>query len=263
MPIFAKRPALLRTDHFELATEAGTIIVALRRDRRARNYTLRVKGAAAAPVLTMPAYGSLREARSFLERHAGWLVRQMAKAPLPKPVADGAVIPFRGVAHVIRHSPAIRGTVAADVENGAAVLRVAGGAEHIKRRVFDYLRKEARHDLEPAVGRYAAALGVKAKAVRVRDTFSRWGSCSASGELSFSFRLVMAPPFVLDYLAAHEVAHLGHMNHGPRFWALVERTMPRHEQAREWLRKHGASLHRYGAEGMMPSSRTSPTRSIE
>ena len=74
---------------------------------------------------------------------------------------------------------------------------------------------------------------------------------------------MLAPPFVLDYLAAHEVAHLGHMNHGPRFWALVERTMPRHEEARTWLRKHGASLHRYGPEGMVPSSRTSPTRSIE
>jgi predicted metal-dependent hydrolase len=75
---------------------------------------------------------------------------------------------------------------------------------------------------------------------------------------------VLAPPFVLDYLAAHEVAHLGHMNHGPRFWGLVERTMPRLEEARTWLRKHGASLHRYGADGMLPSSPGySPKRSIE
>jgi hypothetical protein len=98
----------------------------------------------------------------------------------------------------------------------------------------------------------------------VRDQTTRWGSCSTSGALSFSWRLVLAPPFVLDYLAAHEVAHLGHMNHGPRFWALVERTMPRHQEARSWLRKHGASLHRYGAEGMHVSSRGhSPKRSIE
>jgi predicted metal-dependent hydrolase len=247
MPIFAKRPALLRTDHFELATEAGTIIVALRRDRRARNYTLRVKGPPLAPILTMPAYGSLREARSFLERHAGWLVRQMAKAPAPSPVADGAVIPLRGVAHVIRHNPAVRGTVAADVEDGAAVLRVAGGAEHIRRRVFDYLRKEARRDLEPAVAQYASALGVKAKAVRVRDTFSRWGSCSASGELSFSFRLVMAPPFVLGYLAAHEVAHLREMNHSRRFWRLVESVCEDRERARAWLLAEGPALHAIGA----------------
>jgi len=263
MPIFTRRPALLRTDHFDLATDDGTILVALRRDRRARNYTLRVKGAAAAPVLTMPAYGSLREARSFLDRHADWLVRQMAKAPLPRPIADGARIPLRGVWHLIRHSPESRGTVMAAVEEDDAVLRVAGGAEHLRRRVFDYLRKEARRDLEPAVARHASALGVRPKAVRVRDTFSRWGSCSASGELSFSFRLVMAPPFVLDYLAAHEVAHLGNMNHGPRFWALVARTMPRYEQAKAWLGKHGGRLHTYGGEVTKPSSRTSPKRTIE
>jgi predicted metal-dependent hydrolase len=242
-----RRPALLRTDHFDLATEAGTILVALRRDRRARNYTLRVKGAAAAPVLTMPAYGSLREARSFLDRHADWLVRQMAKAPLPKPIADGATIPLRGVSHVIRHSPGRRGAVAAEVENDAAVLRVAGGAEHLRRRVFDYLRREARRDLEPAVARHASALGVRPKAVRVRDTFSRWGSCSASGELSFSFRLVMAPPFVLDYLAAHEVAHLREMNHSRRFWRLVESICEDRERARAWLLAEGPALHAIGA----------------
>ena len=95
-------------------------------------------------------------------------------------------------------------------------------------------------------------LDLEPKRIYVRDQTTRWGSCSTSGALSFSWRLVLAPPFVLDYLAAHEVAHLGHINHGPRFWGLVERTMPRHEEARTWLRKHGASLHRYGAEGMLP-----------
>jgi predicted metal-dependent hydrolase len=242
-----RRPALLRTDHFELTTDAGTLLVALRRDRRARNYTLRVKGAAAAPVLTMPAYGSLREARHFLDRHTDWLVRQMAKAPSPKPIADGTAIPIRGVAHLIRHCPESRGTVAASMENGAHMLRVTGGAEHLRRRVFDYLRREARRDLEPAVTRYAEALAVRPKAVRVRDTFSRWGSCSASGELSFSFRLVMAPPFVLDYLAAHEVAHLREMNHSRRFWRLVEEVCVDRERARAWLLAEGPALHAVGA----------------
>ena len=98
----------------------------------------------------------------------------------------------------------------------------------------------------------------------VRDQTTRWGSCSTSGALSFSWRLVLAPPFVLDYLAAHEVAHLGHMNHGPRFWDLVERTMPRHEEATHLAaqaRREPASL---WPEGMLPSSRgRSPKRSIE
>ena len=243
-----RRPALLRTDHFDLMTEAGAIPVALRRDPRARNYTLRVKGAVAAPILTMPAHGSLREARTFLDRHADWLIRQMAKAPHPRPVADGTTIPLRGVPHLIRHAPESRGTVVANVENGAQVLRVAGGSEHLRRRVFDYLRREARRDLEPTVGRYSSALAVCPKAVRVRDTFSRWGSCSASGELSFSFRLVMAPPFVLDYLAAHEVAHLREMNHSRRFWRLVEEICPDWQRARHWLLAEGPALHAIGAE---------------
>jgi hypothetical protein len=248
MPTSPRRPALLKTDHFDLPTGEGTVQVAIRRDRRARNYTLRLKGAAAAPVLTMPYYGSLREAHSFLDRHAGWLLRQIEKAPSPRPISDGARIPFRGVPHLIRHMPAHRGTVTADSEGGVPVLRVAGAEEHLSRRVLDYLRREARRDLEPAVLRYAAALGVRAKAIRIRDTVSRWGSCSASGELSFSFRLIMAPSFVLDYLAAHEVAHLREMNHSRRFWRLVEGICCEHDRARSWLLAEGPALHAIGAE---------------
>ncbi|HEY6670114.1 MAG TPA: M48 family metallopeptidase, partial [Methyloceanibacter sp.] len=119
-------------------------------------------------------------------------------------------------------------------------------------------------DLKTRVAVHAKRLDLTPKRLYVRDQTTRWGSCSTSGALSFSWRLVLAPPFVLDYLAAHEVAHLGHMNHGPRFWALVERSMPRHEEARSWLKKHGASLHRYGAGEMLQSSTgTSPKRSIE
>jgi hypothetical protein len=248
MPDSLRRPALLKTDHFDLPVANGTVQVAIRRDRRARNYTLRLKGAAATPVLTMPYYGSLKEARSFLDRHAGWLMRQIAKAPSPRPISEGSRIPFRGVPHLIRHLPTSRGTVSADSEDGVPVLRVAGAREHLSRRVLDYLRREARRDLEPAVLRYAAALGVRAKAIRIRDTVSRWGSCSASGELSFSFRLIMAPSFVLDYLAAHEVAHLREMNHSRRFWRLVEEICGEHERARGWLLSEGPALHAIGAD---------------
>jgi predicted metal-dependent hydrolase len=142
-------------------------------------------------------------------------------------------------------------------------LHVAGEEEHAPRRLLDWLKRQAHLDLNTRVDLHARRLNLTPKRLFVRDQTTRWGSCSTSGALSFSWRLVLAPPFVLDYLAAHEVAHLGHMNHGPRFWSLVERTMPRHEEARNWLRKHGASLHRYGAEGALPSSRTSPKRSIE
>ena len=114
--------------------------------------------------------------------------------------------------------------------------------------MIDFLKKEARHDLERAVMRHAMMLGVRVKAIRLRDQTSRWGSCSSTGMLSFSWRLVMAPPFVLDYLAAHEVAHLHEMNHGPRFWHLVESVCPETKQARAWLNREGLRLHAIGAE---------------
>jgi len=247
MPL-ARRPSLLRSEHLELATDAGVVAVVVRRDRRARNYTLRVRDASGTPALTMPVYGSLSEARSFLDRNAQWLARQIEKAPAPRPVADGASIPLRGVLHMIRHAPGKRGTVSLASEDGAPTLVVAGAAEHMRRRVFDFLRREARRDIEPAALGYASSLGVRPKAIRVRDTITRWGSCSASGELSFCFRLVMAPPFVLDYLAAHEVAHLREMNHSRRFWRLVEEICPEHGRARHWLMREGPALHAIGVE---------------
>ncbi len=248
MPVFARKPAS-PSDHFELATDAGTVAVALRRDSRARNYTLRVRSASGAPILTMPARGSLREARAFLDRHAGWLLNEMEKHPDARPIADGGIVPFRGVPHRIRHLAQTRGTVEVAADGGEPILVVAGRAEHVRRRVVDFLKREARRDLDRAVMRHAMMLGVRVKAIRLRDQTSRWGSCTMTGNLSFSWRLIMAPPFVLDYLAAHEVAHLHEMNHSPRFWHLVESVCPLTREARAWLNREGAGLHAVGAEG--------------
>ena len=244
MNFLFRKPTKPATDAFEVATDAGPVAVSLRRDKRARNYTLRVKGATRAPVLTMPVRGSVREARAFLERHTGWLSRQMDQLPTPSPIEDGATIPLRGVDHTIRHTGG-RGVVS--VADEARAILVPGGAEHLKRRTIDFLKREARRDLEAAVARHAGRLGVRPAALKLRDTTSRWGSCAHSGELSFSWRLILAPPFVLDYLAAHEVAHLREMNHSPRFWRILEMLSPDTERAREWLRREGASLHAVGA----------------
>src|SRR6185436_13442685 len=111
---------------------------------------------------------------------------------------------------------------------------------HVARRVREFLEREARRDLAEAVIRHTAALGVPARRLTVRDTTSRWGSCSAKGCLSFSWRLILAPPFVLDYLAAHEVAHLVELNHSPKFWRLVKRLYPDFARAKAWLDLHGA-----------------------
>ena len=116
------------------------------------------------------------------------------------------------------------------------------------RRLLDWLKRQAQADLRLRVDIHAKRLGLAPKRISVRDQTTRWGSCSSTGALSFSWRLILAPPFVLDYLAAHEVAHLEEMNHGPQFWALVARTMPRHDEARDWLHTHGSNLHAYGAD---------------
>jgi hypothetical protein len=126
----------------------------------------------------------------------------------------------------------------------------------VARRVRDFLVVEARHDLESAVARYASALEVRPRKVSLRDTRSRWGSCSSAGSLSFSWRLVMAPSFVLDYLAAHEVAHLLHMNHSAAFWATVAGSCPDSGRAEAWLEANGASLHRFALEGCVQGSGT-------
>jgi predicted metal-dependent hydrolase len=157
-------------------------------------------------------------------------------------IADGAAIPIRGVLHVIRHEPYRRWT-GVSAAGDCPVLAVSGEAAHLRRRVADYLKREARRDLEAAVLRHAALLGVKPAQVRLRDQRSRWGSCSHNGHLSFSWRLIMAPPFVLDYLAAHEVSHLVEHNHSLRFWRLVERICPERHRARAWLRTLGSTLH--------------------
>ena len=247
MPLLVRKSVDTAPHRFEIATDSGVVAVDLRRHPRARNYTLRVAGPARSPVLTMPRRGSLSEAHQFLDRHSGWLQRQIDRLPQPRPIAAGAFIPLRGAPHLIRHEPGRRGTVAIDNNGHDPMLIVAGGTVHLRRRVIDFLKREARRDLEAAVLRHAAALGVRAKAIRLRDQVSRWGSCSTTGVLSFSWRLILAPTHILDYVAAHEVAHLKEMNHGPRFWALVRESMPAMDEAKRWLQIYGMDLHRYGA----------------
>jgi predicted metal-dependent hydrolase len=133
-------------------------------------------------------------------------------------------------------------------DSGDRILCVAGGVEHVDRRVSDFLKREARHDLQRSAEAYADELGVKVKRLSIRDQSSRWGSCTSAGSLSFSWRLILAPPYVLDYLAAHEVAHLVEMNHSARFWRVVARVCGSVERAKVWLDTHGNDLHRYGIQ---------------
>ncbi|MDI4666093.1 M48 family metallopeptidase [Xanthobacter autotrophicus] len=244
-----KPPTPRAAEWIELMLDDETLRVAVRRHPQARRLTLRVRAAARDVTLTAPPHVPLAFAHDFVQRHREWVRLRLVRLPQQVPFEPGSVIPLHGTPHRIVHCPGARGTAWTAVNaEGEPVLCVAGEAPHMPRRVQDHLKREARRALAAAVRHYAAALKVDVGRITLRDTASRWGSCSAQGDLSFSWRLVMAPPVVLDYLAAHEVAHRLEMNHGPRFWRLVEQVCPARREAEAWLRRHGSDLHRYGAE---------------
>lgn len=260
MPKSGPKPALRSFDisFFDVVHAGETHRVQIKRVATARRFTLRVRAATRDAVLTMPPRGSLTRAKIFVERHAAWIGARLARLPVPTPFGPGAAIPLRGVLHEIVHHPEARGTVWVEtdkIDDGIALphLCVSGAAAFVARRVQDFLIRQARLDLEAAVRRHAGALGLQPKRMTLRDTTTRWGSCSSSGALSFSWRLVMAPPYILDYLAAHEVAHLKHMNHSDAFWALTERLVPDYARAEAWLKTHGIGLMRFGVTSDLPA----------
>lgn len=195
----------------------------------------------------MPPRGTLADAKEFAQRHGAWIAARLGRLPKAAPFHPGTLVPLRGHDHKIVHRAGVRGTVWTEIrDSGERIICVAGEAEHIDRRVHDFLKREARKDLQKASQHYAEALGVKVTRISIRDQSSRWGSCTSAGSLSFSWRLILSPPYVLDYLAAHEVAHLVEMNHSARFWKVVAKVCPSVERAKTWLDTHGNDLHRYG-----------------
>lgn len=222
--------------------------VLLRRNPRARRVSLRFDAAAIRFALTLPVLLPLPRALAFLDAHVGWMQACLTKAAArqhsgPVALGPGAEFPLRGVPHVIRHDP--KGLRQPRPESG--ILWVGGPEERVAARVCAWLRDEAGRDLTQAATAYAFQLGKTVTSVTVRDTRSRWGSCTARGGLNFSWRLIFAPETVLSYVAAHEAAHLVEMNHSPRFWALVARLHPDPDSARQWLKRYGTGLHRYGS----------------
>jgi hypothetical protein len=231
----------------QVVFDKAIYLVRLRRHRQARRYTLRIDAPTREVVLTMPPRGSVREAKEFAQKHGGWIAARLKRLPEAAPFAHGVEVPLRGEPHRIVHRRGERGTVWTETDgSGQRLLCVAGEPPHVDRRISDFLKREAQRDLDAASRNYAAQIGVSIKRICVRDQSSRWGSCSNTGVLSFSWRLILAPPFVLDYLAAHEVSHLVELNHSPRFWRLVKRLYPQLERAKVWLDANGTDLHRYG-----------------
>ncbi|WP_114284040.1 M48 family metallopeptidase [Candidatus Halocynthiibacter alkanivorans] len=213
--------------------------VALRRSGRCRRLSLRVSRLDGKVTLSLPRWTPETEARAFLRDQDGWIRKHLADSP-------GAVVPGFGGRMVFRGEdcPIVpgRGRVVRYV-NGE--LHVPGDPELVAIRLQAWLKLQAREVLTEAVEYYSEELGRSYGRLSLRDTRSRWGSCTSEGNLMLSWRLVMAPADVSDYVAAHEVAHLAQMNHSPRFWAVVEQLYPQYQPARQWLRDQGQTLHRY------------------
>jgi len=222
--------------------------VALRRSSRARSLRLRLDARRGGFVLSAPARASLAALREFLAQHRGWMEGQAAGHVPVILRGEGEVIPFHGRELQVWRTGHLRGVV--EIADGK--LLVPGEAASCARRVFDFLRQQARRDIVPLVHEKAKAAGASFRRISFRDQRSRWGSCSADGGLSFSFRLVMTPPEVMDYVVAHEVAHLLHHHHGPDFWEACARLSisPDIRTCRAWLKRHGAGVQAIGIDGV-------------
>lgn len=215
------------------------IALTLRRSTRARRMTLRISQLDGRVTLTLPPRVSEREAMAFVREKHDWICKHLDARPDEVLVQLGAVLPVEGADRTV-----VAGTGRA-VRLEPDALVVPGAPNAVPRRALGFLKARARDRLASASDLYAARLGRPYSGLSIRDTRSRWGSCSSAGRLMYSWRLILAPPAVLDYVAAHEVAHLAQMNHSPAFWAEVERIHGPYAPLRAWLRTEGNALHRY------------------
>jgi predicted metal-dependent hydrolase len=238
----ARKPALVRE---ALAIDGESVIVTVRLNPRSRRIVMRVNPVSGDVTVTAPSRVGRAAALAFVRGETEWVSRQRAVVPKPVPLAPGATVPFLGTPHRIQAADGRVARGQAPVWCEGSQIFVSGRAEHAARRLTDYFKREAKKEFEESALAFGAQLGVKPSRITVRDTASRWGSCSSARSLSFSWRLIFAPDFVRDYVVAHEAAHLKEMNHGPRFWAHVDSLTPHAGRARKWLRENGRGLLRY------------------
>ena len=230
-------------DNVSIIYEGVDIPLTIKRNARAKHVSVRIDVSDRAAVLVLPPRASVKRGLEFASSHADWIQERLADLPPAKLFQAGEVIEVAGEALTICHHRDARRGVWRDGDQ----LNVSGPEDVISARVTRWLKTEARNQMLAQVEKHCAAMGRKAAPVRVREMKSRWGSCTREGRLTFSWRLVLAPDFVIDYLAAHECAHLVHMNHGPNFWALVKKLTPHEKRARAWLDGEGRSLHAWAA----------------
>jgi predicted metal-dependent hydrolase len=230
------------TRQLRLTLSGRRLTMPVRRDRRARRITIHIDVAIGGAKVVMPVSATISEAEAAVRKHESWVLDRLDALPARVAFADGALVPFRGELLRVVHCPEARGL--ADCVGDE--IRVFGRSEHLARRLGDWLRHQARDAISPLALEKAAIVDRRVRRVSIRDQRSRWGSCSEAGSLTFNWRLILAPHSVLDYVVAHEIAHLVEMNHSPAFWRVVGTLTPHTKEARQWLRLNGQDLYRYG-----------------
>lgn len=246
LPLLKRRPRKVEVVPLRqtwLDVDGFDVPVTIAENPRSRRLTLRIQPGGEELRMSVPPQTPFREVDAFLQKHRNWVAARLSRMPKVQSIAEGEIINLRGLPHLVVHIGRGRGVVKSVLLEEERQIQVYGDERHLPRRVLDFLKKQAREDLLNAVDFHAGRLGVKPKSISIRDSKTRWGSCSSNGTLSFSWRIILAPSDILDYLAAHEVAHLREMNHSPRFWKLVEETCPHTKQSRAWLKANGAMLH--------------------
>lgn len=225
--------------------------VDVRRHPRARRLTLKVDTHRNCVALVMPQRASKAAALEFLLSKEGWVRDRQAKFEPPVPFAEGSIIPLDGAPVTITLTGSLRGLTRLEGDR----LRVPGLPEHTHRRVEQFLKTRAAEAIGAHAHALAAQIDKPVTQVKVRDARSRWGSCTRGGRLMFSWRLILAPRFVWQYVVAHEVAHLTTLSHGPRFWSQCRKLDPHVDAAERWLNLHGHTLMRYGVRADRPARR--------
>ena len=232
--------------HAEIETIDGRrVAVRLVVNPRARRISVRICPTRREAIATAPTRRHLKRAVDFAAERAGWIASELARLPQGVSLLPGALAPLRGQMHELVYE---HGRSPPRIESGERprIVAPAPDTELFKARLMRFFKAEARADLELRVAAHGRTLGVKPVKIQVKELRSRWGSCTVEGVLSFSWRVVLAPNFVLDYLAAHEVAHLVHLNHSDKFWTLTRRLFRDTDKAEAWLNAYGAQLHQYG-----------------
>ena len=225
-----------------LALPNGDAWIRWRRSARARRVSLRIDARAGTVVVTLPPRTARKTGLELLRTHSGWVAGKLASLPGKVAFEADATVPLGGMPHIIRSMPQARRGVWIE----AGEIKVSGDPTFLARRVLDFLKGQARTRLVACVETIARASRLRPRRLVIKDTSSRWGSCSSGGVIMLSWRLVMAPPEVQHYVVAHELAHLRHLDHGQRFWALVSELTPHRRYADVWLRLHGPALLRIG-----------------